>query len=164
MKYITIISHKMHDFDFLIAPKYLFVGVLLQPVLMLFERYIFADWQFLFFLMVLMGIDTITGFIKHWLAKSISEKAFGKVAKKVVVYFCYLIVMHVITHYTDKPEARYVFGWVEQVGYAVLITREALSIITNLDAIHPGIIPGWFKNRLQKFHDTGKMEANDAQG
>ncbi len=141
------------------------VGVVLQPVVMIFERYIFADWHFLFFLFVLMGLDTVTGFIKHWLRNSISHEAFAKIAKKFIVYAVYLIVLHVLTHYSERPEARYVFGWVEQVGYAVLVTREALSIITNLDDIHPGIVPAWFRKKLQRFQDTGKMEdAADAQG
>jgi phage-related holin len=157
--------HRIQEWDWLISPKMLLTGMVLQPVIMLFERYIFADWQFLFFLFVLMGLDTVTGFIKHWLTSTISHEAFAKIAKKFIVYAIYLIVLHVLTHYSPKTEARYVFGWVEQVGYAVLVTREALSIITNLDDIHPGIIPGWFRKKLQRFHDTGKMEDEpNAQG
>jgi phage-related holin len=156
---------RIQEWDWLISPKMLMIGVILQPVIMLFERYIFADWQFLFFLFVLMALDTLSGFVRHWLINNISSEAFAKIAKKLIVYAIYLIVLHVLTHYSDQPQARYIFGWVEQVGYAVLITREALSIITNLDAIYPGIIPAWFRAKLQKFHDSGKMEGKgDAQG
>lgn len=157
--------NRLHEWEWFYSPKFLLVGVVLQPLIMVVERYIFADWQFLFFLLVLMGLDTFTGFAKHFIAGTISHHAFYKIVKKVIVYLVYLSVIHVLTHWTKDPTAQYLFKWVEQVGYAVLVTREALSIITNLDDIHPGIVPAWFRKKLQRFQDTGKMEdVNDAQG
>jgi phage-related holin len=156
---------RVQEWDWLISPKYLIAGVIFQPALSVFELYIFDDWHFLFFLMVLMGVDTATGFVKHWRSNTISHEAFYKVIKKVFVYSAYLIMLHALTRYSKNGTALYLFSWVEQVGYGILMVREALSIITNLDDIHPGMVPAWFRQKLQKFHDTGKMEdQHDAQG
>lgn len=46
----------------------------LSPFLELFEKYVFGDWEFVKFLVVLVCIDI--GF-KHWIAHDISSKAYG---------------------------------------------------------------------------------------
>ena len=45
------------------------IALPLSPLLELFERYVFGDWEFVKWLIVLVCVDTVLGFVKHWLSK-----------------------------------------------------------------------------------------------
>lgn len=146
--------------DFIPDPRmkgFIVLGVFLSPVVALIEKYLFDDWQFLFFFMVLVGVDTVTGFLKYFLLNRVNSSAWGKFGKKVVGYGSFLIVIHVLTNYTDNAAAKFAFAWIEQAGYAALVVRESISIIENVGVIFPGLLPAWILKRLKGFDENGKF-------
>ena len=59
------------------------------------EKYIFRDWEFLKFLVVLIVIDTLVSWVFHLRKKDFSSKGFAMIMTKLFVYSCLLIVAHV---------------------------------------------------------------------
>lgn len=130
------------------------------PFITLFEKYIFSDWEFLFFLFVLVSLDTATGMWKHWMRGTVSSQGFGGVIVKTAVYGVFLIVLHVFVSFPKKPLITDLFVWLENFGYGAIIVREGISIVENLNAIKPGLIPVWLTKRLKDFDETGKLPTN----
>lgn len=129
---------------------------LFYGVFHLIERYLFNDWQFAAFLSVLVFIDTLTGFWKHFKLETISSKGFARTITKLMVYSMFLIVTHIMSSFTINGMPNVVFQWFPQAAYTVLIIREALSVIENLNIIMPGIIPAWMVNKLKNIGNNGK--------
>lgn len=138
------------------------ISIVLSPLLPLIEKYIWSDWDFIKFLAVIVLIDTFTGIVKHYKAKTISSNGFGRFFVKVIVYFVFLVVIHNLTHYTTDGEVDGIFGWLDSLGYAAVMCREALSIFENLGTIYPGIIPEWITNRLKAFDKTGNPSSDES--
>jgi phage-related holin len=62
------------------------------------KRYIYADFNFLISLSVIVAIDTALGFSLAWRQKRITIRGgFGKLFTKMLIYGCILIVTHVVT-------------------------------------------------------------------
>lgn len=137
---------------------YLFLTVTGSFILHLFEKYLFSDWQFLVFLMVLIGIDTATGFWKHWKLNSVSSKGFAAFFQKVIVYAVFLILTHGLKNFTVAGAVNGLFSWVDNLFYAAIMVREAISIIENLGVIRPGLLPNWILAKLKSFDETGKTQ------
>lgn len=137
------------------------LSLVVSPVFAFFEKYIWADWDFIKFLAVIVLIDTVTGIVKHYRAKTISSNGFGRFFVKVIVYFLFLVVVHNLTHYTTDGEVDGIFGWLDSLGYASIMCREAISIFENLGAIYPELIPSWILKRLKAFDKTGDPTANE---
>ena len=72
------------------------IALPITPFIELFEKYVFGDWEFVKYLVVLVVIDTILGFSKHYIKHDISSKAYGMIAKKIVSYSIVMIVAHVV--------------------------------------------------------------------
>ena len=124
-----------------------------------FGYYIFGDWQFLKWLVVLTSLDTILGFIKHWLTKDVSSKAFGMIGKKLIVYMSVMILANVVSHYTVGGEQQDVLKWFGTFCCTALMVRESISIIENVEAIYPGFFPKSIIRRLKDFDSyTGKRK------
>ena len=117
--------------------------------LRLFEVYLFNDWKFIGFLAVLVAIDTATGVWKHWKKGTVTSIGFGRTITKLVIYAAFLILTHVLASFTVKGEPNVILSWFPEVAYTMLIVREALSIIENMNEIMPGIIPAWITDRLK---------------
>ncbi|MFZ4705553.1 MAG: phage holin family protein [Bacteroidales bacterium] len=136
---------------------YIIAGVTLAPVMNVLNKYFFADWEFLKFLMVLIGLDTITGFWRAVKRRELSSRAWGGVIEKVIVYATFVIVIHVLVHYRVSGAPVKVFAWLNQVAYAALMAKEALSIVENLGAINNNLLPRWVLRWLREFDKTGKF-------
>lgn len=132
-------------------------AALLLPVFDFFKEYIFNDWKFLVFLTVLIVADTVAGVVKAWKMGVVSSQGFTGVMLKVFVYGTFVIVLHVLGHFSDKPAVTVAFDWVGTLGYAAVLVRESISIIENLGAIKPGLIPAWILAKLKDFDDTGNV-------
>ncbi len=133
-------------------------GVLGSPFIRLFEKYIFNDWQFLIFLVIIIFCDTAVGFIKHYLKNSISDAGFGKFFKKIIIYGFTLHLCHILTHYQVNGAVNAIFNWVDDMIYAAIMTREAISILQHLGEIKPDLLPSWILKRLKKFDETGDIK------
>lgn len=148
--------------DYLTPAKFklpILLSAMGAPLLAIVEKYIFSDWEFLFFLFVLMFLDTATGIWKHWLKGTVSSQGFGGVIVKTIVYGVFLIVIHVFVSFPKKPLVAELLVWLENVGYLAIIVREGISIIENLEAIKPGLIPKWLTKRLKDFDEHGNIPA-----
>ena len=126
----------------------------IAPVLEVCEKYIFGDWEFVRFLVVLVLLDTILGFVKHGILHDISSKAFGMIAKKLVVYASVLVVTHVLATFSVGGEQVGCLVWFRYFACAALMVREAISIVENCETISPGLLPKSLIRRLSEFDST----------
>ena len=129
------------------------------PVLELFERYVFGDWEFVKFLVVLVVVDTILGFVKHLIEKDVSSKAYGMIAKKLLIYSSILAVSHVLSNFSINGEIVDSFVWFRYFACSALMIREGISIIENSEEIYPGLFPKWVVTKLKGFDNiTGEKK------
>lgn len=130
----------------------------------LFGYYVFSDWEFLKFLVVLMVLDTTLGFIKHWISHDLSSKAYGMIGRKLIVYSAVLILANVISHYKIDGETQTTLQWFGTFCCTALMVREALSIIENVEAISPGFFPKSIIRRLNDFNsETGEINKENGK-
>lgn len=127
------------------------------PILEVCERYIFGDWEFVKFLVVLVVFDTVLGFCKHFKLHDISSKAYGMIAKKLFVYASVLVVTHVLATFTIGGESVGSLVWFRYFACSALMVRESISILENCEAIYPGLLPKALVRRLSEFDsNTGE--------
>ena len=140
------------------------IALPITPFIELFEKYVFGDWEFVKYLVVLVVIDTILGFSKHYIKHDISSKAYGMIAKKIVSYSIVMIVAHVVATFKVGGEQIESLVWFRYFACSALMVREAISIIENLEVISPGFIPKSIVRRLSEFDsNTGKPIDRDAR-
>ena len=140
------------------------IALPITPFIELFEKYVFGDWEFVKYLVVLVMIDTILGFSKHYIKHDISSKAYGMIAKKIVSYSIVMIVAHVVATLRVGGEQIESLVWFRYFACSALMVREAISIIENLEVISPGFIPKSIVRRLSEFDsNTGKPIDRDVK-
>lgn len=138
-----------------------FGAALLSFGLHFLEKYVFNDWAFLGFLCMLIIIDTLTSMAKNWKHKTVSSHGFSKVFIKVLLYGAFLILVHGLKSYEVNGVKNALFNWIDDVGYAAIMAREALSIVENIASVYPGLIPTWFTSRLKQFNEKGEFIQED---
>lgn len=137
---------------------YIFFGWTLAPVVEYVDKYVFNDWEFLKFLLVITSVDTLLGFIKAIKLREVSSKGFSMVFKKLIVYSCALITTHALVHFTVDNKAIAVFGWFDYVIFSGIMVREAISIFENIATIDPGAFPKKILKYLRDFDSfTGEF-------
>ena len=140
------------------------IALPITPFIELFEKYVFGDWEFVKYLVVLVVIDTVLGFSKHYIKHDISSKAYGMIAKKIVSYSIVMIVAHVVATFKVGGEQIESLVWFRYFACSALMVREAISIIENLEVISPGFIPKSIVRRLSEFDsNTGKPIDRDVK-
>lgn len=148
-------KQKIDTMHFLFLWAYSIAGI---EVSQFITKYIFNEWQFLIFLVILMVSDTVLGFTAAWIRSEVSSKGMWMIARKVFVYFWILITLHVMTyfiiHNEDAPE--HIFTWVTMPFYTAMILREVISIFENAGKIDPRIVPTSILKRLRKFNENGE--------
>lgn len=137
--------------------KMTFLGLvaIVAPMVRVIEKYVFADWQFLIFLLILVGIDTALGLVHAFNKSQLDSNGFGQVIKKLTIYFILLILSHVLVHFTVDGHENVLFSWFNTAVYSSLMTREAISIVTNLGKLYPGLVPPFIVKRLKDFDENG---------
>ena len=121
-----------------------------------FETYVFDDWQFLIFFLMLLTIDMILNFYKSFSTKTLTLKLVGILFQKVLIYTCFLVLVHIVSHYTIDGEKNSFFGWFSSVAYSAVMVRESISILENISSIRPELIPLWILKRLKHYDKTGE--------
>ena len=140
------------------------IALPITPFIELFEKYVFGDWEFVKYLVVLVVIDTVLGFSKHYIKHDISSKAYGMIAKKIVSYSIVMIVAHVVATFRVGGEQIESLLGFRYFACSALMVREAISIIENLEVISPGFIPKSIVRRLSEFDsNTGKPIDRDVK-
>jgi toxin secretion/phage lysis holin len=139
-----------------------FVALLLSltfnPHIYFIETYLFSDWQFLKFLLILITIDTCLGVYLSWMHYEVSSYGFAKVFQKLVVYLVFLVLIHILCHFTVYGERNTLFTWLTSLGYGGILVREGISILEHLALINPNLLPQWLIKRLKDFDHTGNTE------
>lgn len=144
----------MHFFD---HPKILMaLSFSWGTVSLLFDKYIFNDWKFLPFLVIAIGINTITGMWKALKLHNFSAFEMVPVVK-VIVYGLFLVIVHGLTYFSEIEAVVIAFSWVQQTCYAGLIVRESVSSVENFGVIAPGLLPKWILRRLKDFDEHGRF-------
>jgi phage-related holin len=123
------------------------------------EKYVFADWQFLNFFVVLVTIDTVLGWYKACKGGSFSIKLLHMLIQKIIIYICFLVLVHIVSHFTIEGEKNSFFTWFNSFAYSAIIVRESISVLENMGAIRPGLIPSWILKKLKQFDKDGFFTA-----
>ena len=128
------------------------VSLPVNAILNFCSVYIFSDWEFVRYLVVAMVLDTALGFIIHW-----RNKDLGMIAKKLITYSAALILSNIVTNFTVHGEKVGTLEWFGTFVCTMLMVRETLSIIENIEEISPGTFPKAIIKRLKLFDsETGE--------
>ena len=123
------------------------------------ERYVFGDCHWVIYLAVLVVLDTLLGFVKHWITNTVSSKEWGDVGIKLLLYSAVLILGHVLGHVENAAASgTNSLGWFKTFSCVFLMVREAISIVENIEEIHPGFFPAWLVRRLYVIKEGGRHE------
>lgn len=107
--------------------------VIATPLMLVTETYLFEDWEYLKWLMLLMFLDLVTGVLRAFLKKvQVTSKGLRQTVIKVIQYFIFLITIHVLTNFKIQGVEVELFAWITTSAYAFLIGIEAKSILENL--------------------------------
>lgn len=125
------------------------------------EEYIFSDWEFLKYLMILIIVDTIISWVYHLKNKDFSSKGFSMVLTKLLIYGSILIVAHVIGNFTIKGGNVEIYTWFNSVACNTLIIRESISIIENAAKINSNLVPQRIRKYLADFDENGSKKKKE---
>jgi phage-related holin len=70
------------------------ISSVLSFVIMIIDKYVFNDWEFIAMLTVLIALDTILGFYVAFIEKKVSSDKFAKLFTKIIVYMVMVICSH----------------------------------------------------------------------
>lgn len=131
---------------------YIFTTAMPLSIVMYYiQKYLFDEWEFAGFLVILMVIDTLAGFIFAWKLKKINKDNFSKVFVKAFAYAAFAITVHVLTHVKIGGNQIPFLEYVDYLALSGLIVREAISILDKLAKLSPGLVPKWLRKRLKDF-------------
>lgn len=130
-------------------------GVVLGPVIVFVEKYIYEDWSFGGMLMIVVGIDTMLGYYKAHRLNDVSSSSWAKLFTKVMVYFALLVCAHTAAKMKVHGKPDILLTWVDSVIYAAIFMREFLSIVEKAGALGVAL-PKWLLKRLRDFDENGK--------
>ena len=104
----------------------------------IFTKYVFADWQFLIFVSVMVALDTLLG---TWLSvkgKGFDPKIlFTRLIEKMVLYMTLLIMAHVLSSFTIQGNPNDIYRWFVIALYSIIMGKESWSILTNINKLDP---------------------------
>jgi len=116
---------KIWVFTFIITPLFAFT-----------EKYLFADWEFLKWLVTFMMLDLATGIAKAIKNKeAVTSYGIRRTAMKALQYGAFLIVIHGLDSFEVKGEEVELFGWIVIWAYSFLMGTEGKSILENIVAL-----------------------------
>ncbi|MGN7887418.1 bacteriophage holin [Dyadobacter sp. 22481] len=123
-----------------------------------FDTYFFDDWFFLIFLLVIIGVDTVSGTYKAWKKKTLESRAYARLFEKLLTYGSLLVMAHVLMNFPIKGKPSGLFDWLDNVLYCLMMVREAISILENFAEINPKGISTKILARLKNFDESGKFK------
>lgn len=123
-----------------------------------FDTYIFSDWQFVLFLIVIILVDTVLGTYNAWKKKTLESRAYARLFEKILIYGGILITSHVLISFTISGTATGLFNWVDDLLFCMIMVREAISICENIGEIRPDLLNKKLLARLKKFDESGEYK------
>jgi phage-related holin len=131
------------------------ISSVLSFVIMIIDKYVFNDWEFIAMLTVLIALDTILGFYVAFVKKDVSSDKFAKLFTKIIVYMVMLICSHSATHVKANGNEIMILAWLDSVIYSGIVVREILSLFEKCAIIQPSLVPQWIIKRLKQYNETG---------
>jgi len=112
----------------------------LTPLFIFIQKFIYNDWNFLVWLLVLMFLDLFTGITKAVRNRTaVTSTGLRNTVIKVFQYGVFLIVIHVLIHFQIDGKEVGVLSYADEAGYTFLIVIEAKSIFENLQVLNPRV-------------------------
>lgn len=142
----------------ILAFKIAFVG---SPVILVIETYIYNDWDFLVWVIIMVGLDWIWAVYLAWKTKSISAEGFKKGGEKLAQYATLLILGHILYNVRSGGAQMVAFSYMTLLIHGYIITLESISILEKQAAINPRLVPKWLLDKLKSYRDTGKLDHNE---
>ncbi|SEJ15559.1 Bacteriophage holin family protein [Cyclobacterium xiamenense] len=131
---------------------------LLTPVFMFFQTYIFNDFDYLKWLVVLIALDTALGFGLAIGRREIDKDRFGDILIKIIVYSSCLVVGHVLENFTVSGDTIPGGDYMKLLIYVAIIIKEAISVLDNAGKISKKLVPQFILARLKGFDETGDFK------
>jgi hypothetical protein len=100
-------------------------------------------------------IDGILGVYIAFKNRAFTCKSVGMLLQKVLIYTCFLVVIHILSHFTVEGEKNNFFGWLNGFAYLAIIVRESIYILEHITTIRPGLIPEWILKKLKQYDRDG---------
>lgn len=131
--------------------KFWLFTFLVTPMMMLIEKYLFSDWQFLKWLLILMVLDFISGVIAAWIRPDdkVSSLKMRSSVVKTVQYGIFVIVMHVLSHFQIEGVEINFYDWITSGAYVFLIGVEGKSILENVQKMNNKFDISRYINKLK---------------
>lgn len=143
------ISHELYN------PTLLLSASIFAVLSELFEKYLFNDWQYLIFMVTLVAIDSVLGAYAAYKRKELSSKGWGKIIEKLLIYFSFLVMTHVLMFVTINGQKVTLLSWLDDTLFFAILIREAISVVENAALINPGLVPKWLLAKLKSFDNDG---------
>lgn len=124
----------------------------------LFQTYIFSRWDYLIYLSIAILIDTILGVWKAFKYNQISSTKLGGLVVKVVLYGLFLILINSLSNFAQYNWSKLLFSYLQETFYVAIMIRETISIVENIGAIKPDLLPSWILKKLKSFDESGKYK------
>ena len=137
---------------------FLAVSAAFAGIKTVFDTYIFSDWQFVLFLIVIILVDTVLGTYNAWKKKTLESRAYARLFEKILIYGGILITSHVLISFTISGTATGLFNWVDDLIFCTIMVREAISICENIGEIRPDLLNKKLLARLKKFDESGEFK------
>lgn len=139
----------------LTSPFLLIYASVFATLSQLFEKYLFNDWQYLIFLVTIVFIDSILGAYAAYKRQELSSRGWGKIIEKLLIYFSFLVMTHVLMFVTINGQVVTLFSWLDDTLFFAILIREAISIVENAALINPSLVPKWLLAKLKSFDNDG---------
>lgn len=134
-------------------------ALLFTPILFFFQTYIFNDFDYLKWLVVLISLDTLLGFGLAISRREIDKEKFGDILIKIIVYSSCLIVGHVLENFTVSGDTIPGGNYMKLLIYVAIIIKEAISVLDNTGKISKRLVPHFILSRLKGFDETGDFKS-----
>jgi hypothetical protein len=135
------------------------LAAILTIIKNLFFQYVWSDPSFIVGLIILIGIDTVTGIWKSRIKKQFVSQKLGKnTATKLILYFLSIGAI--------KQVDKFMIGsWAEKIGHGfvdimclMMLCAELLSILENVSEINPNSPFAPIIRTLKRFLKSGAIE------
>jgi len=141
----------------------LWLAILFSPIAFLIDltqKYVLTDRLFIEILFLLIGLDLVAGFIKHWKLRTFSFKLmFTGLMEKIFVSVIGMVLFNTIGSIPGLALHQDVLNYVLIVGKLVNAFYVGGSAFNSLYIVSGGKFPplGWMK-RMKSFNLTGNIE------
>ncbi len=130
------------------------------------SKYLFADWSYTGFLLIVIFLDTVTGIWAAGKLGQIYSKSLRKqFCEKILQYGIALILVHGFSsHLVDgepNPVLQMVVPYFKGFMYMLFYTAEAMSVDENLGKLGFKLFPKWIRKRMLNFNENGELPIKD---